>query len=148
LLALAYVAPDIETYFKNRMTLVASEKKIEQLREQDDIYISKILMLERDPGLIRRYHDKTFHVETDEPKYPKPDKATIKMAMDALRDVQEENDTPNKAPALAWLTVANRQSNRTLLYVAGGVLIATAIFFLNGIRCPRAVKNEIQESTA
>lgn len=147
LLALAYVAPDIETYFNNRATLSASDRKIEELREQDDIYISRILMLERDPALMRRYHDKTFHVETDEPQYPTPDENTIRMAMDALRAVEADDDSSDETQSFAWLTAANNPKNRTLLYVAGGALMATAIFFLNGLGGAREKKDKIEKQT-
>lgn len=147
MLALAHVAPEIEVYFNNHKTYLESEKKIELLREKDGIYTSKLMMVQRDQDLLKRFHDKTFNVQTEqEIIYPQADpekEQQAKLVLDEIEEVTLDEDI-----TWQWLCAANHGNNRVILIISGAMLVLSAFVFLGGFSPnSKRITNEITKET-
>ncbi|AQQ71668.1 hypothetical protein SMSP2_02045 [Limihaloglobus sulfuriphilus] len=142
---LSILAPEIETYYQNKIRLAQTQAEIAAIKERLFEFNQFISRASKDQDVINILYESQLGLNpenTEEIMFPAVDIAKKAAAQQALAKIMElpESNMPEVPEIIHRL---NRKDVRNVLILAGAALILTAYIFVIGIvPSSQKMKNE------
>lgn len=125
---------DLLRYYHNKQLLKAAEESLRRLESLNTDYEALLQQLEKDPNLVKRIAPATLGTEPEDKEtvYPKVTLQQLAAARKAL--TEDSNQQPIKPVMPDWITRCSEPPQRTILFLAGALLILISFIWFGCTR--------------